>query len=251
MKKDTSWDKSADWYHELIEESGSYQKEVILPNLLRLLKPQPGQKIIDLGCGTGFFARAFSEQGALVTGIDNSADMINTAKAFAPTKQPISYSVGSADNLKQIKNNTHDAAVIILAIQNMEQAAKVLSETARVLKPGGRLYLVLNHPTFRVPKASSWEWTGDQSVQFRRIDKYLSESKQKILMHPGVSTEYTVSFHRPLQTYVKLLGKAGLGITNLEEWISNRLGPKGKTFTALEQARKEIPLFMAIEAKKL
>ena len=250
MKKDTSWDKSADWYQGVTEEAGSYQKEVILPNLLRLINPKPGQKIIDIGCGTGFFARALAEKGAVLTGLDNSADMIKTATTFK-TPDPITYLVGSADNLKLLKNKAYDAALIVLALQNMEHLAKVFNEAARVLKPGGNLYLVLNHPAFRIPKASSWEWTPDQNTQFRRIDKYLSESKQKIVMHPGESSAYTLSFHRPLQTYVKLLGKAGFGVTNLEEWISNRIGPKGKTFAALEQARKEIPLFLFIEAAKI
>ena len=250
MKKDTSWDKSADWYQGVTEEAGSYQKEVILPNLLRLINPKPGQKIIDIGCGTGFFARALAEKGAVLTGLDNSTDMIKTATTFK-TPDPITYLVGSADNLKLLKNKAYDAALIVLALQNMEHLAKVFNEAARVLKPGGNLYLVLNHPAFRIPKASSWEWTPDQNTQFRRIDKYLSESKQKIVMHPGESSAYTLSFHRPLQTYVKLLGKSGFGVTNLEEWISNRIGPKGKTFAALEQARKEIPLFLFIEAAKI
>lgn len=250
MKKDTSWDKSADWYQGVTEEAGSYQKEVILPNLLRIINPKPGQKIIDIGCGTGFFARALAEKGAVLTGLDNSADMIKTATTFK-TPAAITYLVGSADNLKLLKNATYDAALIVLALQNMEHLAKVFNEAARVLKPGGTIYLVLNHPTFRIPKASSWEWTPDQSTQFRRVDKYLSESKQKIVMHPGESSAYTLSFHRPLQTYIKLLGKAGFGVINLEEWISNRIGPNGKTFAALEQARKEIPLFLFLEAKKI
>ncbi len=251
MKKDTSWDKSATWYQGVTEESGNYQTELILPNLLRLVAPKTGQKILDLGCGTGLFARAFADKGASVTGLDNSRDMIKTASANNNPKNPITYLVGSADNLKLLANQKFDAVTIVLALQNMEQAAKVLQEAARVLKPAGRLLIVLNHPAFRIPKATSWEWTSDQKIQFRRVDKYLSESKTKIVMHPGQSSAYTLSFHRPLQTYFKLLGKAGFGVTNLEEWISHRIGPKGKTFAALEQARKEIPIFLFLEATKI
>lgn len=251
MKKDTSWDQSADWYKNVTEETGSYQKDLILPNLLRLIDPKPDQKIIDIGCGTGFFARAWADKGAQVTGLDNSADMIAVAKTHPASTNPITYLVGSADNLAAIPPSSFTTATIILALQNMEHLAKVLTETAKVLQPGGKLFIVLNHPAFRIPKASSWEWTADQTTQYRRVDKYLSESKEKIIMHPGQGVDYTISFHRPLQTYSKLLGKAGFGITNLEEWISNRIGPKGKTFTALEQARKEIPIFLFLEATKI
>jgi hypothetical protein len=68
-------------------------------------------------------------------------------------------------------------------------------------------------------------------------------------MHPGDDPEeMTVSFHRPLQLYFKALNKAGFAVARLEEWISNRQGPKGRKFAASEQARKEIPLFLMMEA---
>ncbi|MEK7623113.1 MAG: SAM-dependent methyltransferase, partial [Patescibacteria group bacterium] len=128
--------------------------------------------------------------------------------------------------------------------------AVVLSECRRVLKANGRLLLVLNHPVFRVPKASAWGWDEANHVQYRRIDKYLSVARLKIEMHPGDDPSiHTWSFHRPLQVYMKALHKAGFAVTRLEEWISNRQGPKGKTFVALEQARKEIPLFLFLEAR--
>lgn len=251
MKKDTSWDKTATWYKDMTEDTGSYQNDVILPGLLRLVAPKPGTKILDLGCGTGFFARAFADLGAQVTGLDNSADMIDTAGNFPPTKNKIKYLVGSADKLSMIEKNSFDVITIVLAAQNMEHLDRVFSEAARVLKPRGRLCVVLNHPAFRIPKESSWQWTPDQATQYRRVDKYLSEGKQKIVMHPGKSTAYTISFHRPLQVYFKFLGKAGFGVTHLEEWISNRKGPQGKTFAALEQSRKEIPIFLYLEARKI
>jgi hypothetical protein len=119
------------------------------------------------------------------------------------------------------------------------------------LKPNGQLFLVLNHPTFRVPKESSWGWDEEKNIQYRRIDKYLSEARVKIEMHPGDDPSvHTWSFHRPLQVYVKALAKAGFSVTKLEEWISNRQGPKGRTFSALEQSRKEIPLFLFLGANK-
>lgn len=250
MKKDTSWHESAEWYQALLAEgAGTYQTDILLPNLMRLVAPATGMKILDLGCGTGFFARAFANAGAEVTGVDNGADMIRLAKEAS---KDVKYFQGSADNLSKFKDASFDTVAIVLAIQNMENLSGVINECARVLKVGGSLHVVLNHPTFRIPKMSGWEWNRDRSVQFRRIDAYLSESKQQIQMHPGAAPDaYTVSFHRPLQTYVKILGKANFGVTRLEEWISNRPGPKGRTFDALEQSRKEIPLFLFLEAKLL
>ena len=71
-------------------------------------------------------------------------------------------------------------------------------------------------------------------------------------MHPGDKPdEMTISFHRPLQFYFKQLGKAGFGVTNMEEWSSNRLSQPGPRAEAENRARKEIPLFMCLEAEKI
>ena len=72
-------------------------------------------------------------------------------------------------------------------------------------------------------------------------------------MTPGAvkDKKFTVSFHRPLQVYVKALGKYGFAITRLEEWESHRASQNGPRKSAEDKARKEIPLFLTFEASKL
>ena len=60
----------------------------------------------------------------------------------------------------------------------------------------------------------------------------------------------TVSFHRPLQVYIKALTKAGFVVSRLEEWISHKKSGSGPRQAAEDTARKEIPLFLCIEARK-
>jgi hypothetical protein len=113
------------------------------------------------------------------------------------------------------------------------------------------IYVVLNHPAFRIPKASGWGWDEQAKIQYRRIDRYLSESKTEIDMHPGEKRgERTISFHRPLQYYVKALGKAGFSVAALEEWNSHKHSEPGPRAAAEDRARKEIPLFLCLVAKK-
>ena len=50
----TSWDNVAGWYDELMKEPAGYQKDVILPNILRLMEIKKGDNILDLACGQGF-----------------------------------------------------------------------------------------------------------------------------------------------------------------------------------------------------
>ncbi|MDE2001248.1 MAG: SAM-dependent methyltransferase, partial [Patescibacteria group bacterium] len=133
------------------------------------------------------------------------------------------------------------------------------AECARALVSGGRLVLVLNHPAFRIPKESSWGWDEKMKIQYRRVDRYLSELRSKIMMHPSTGSgrapgrdagEYTVSFHRPLQYYFKALQKNGFMVSRLEEWESHRKSEKGPRAEAEDRARKEIPMFLCLEAVK-
>ena len=254
MKPKTSWGKVADWYNNLLEkEVGSYQKTLILPNLLRLLAIKKNETILDLGCGQGFFSREFAKAGAKIIGVDLSPELI--AIAQKNSLKNIIYHVSSAKNLNFIKNNSLDKIAMILSIQNIDNVHKVFQECNRALKPNGKLFIVMNHPAFRIPKQSDWGYDEKNKIQYRRVDKYMSEKKLTILMNPSakfrqVKEQYTVSFHRPLQFYFKLLGNNGFGVTRLEEWTSNKTSQPGPKAAAEDQARKEIPLFLFLEAKK-
>ena len=57
---DTSWNKVASWYDELLTtDDDSYQTKVIAPNLLRILDLKKGELVYDLACGQGYFSNIF------------------------------------------------------------------------------------------------------------------------------------------------------------------------------------------------
>lgn len=254
----TSWGHVADWYHALLAEGkDTYQKEVILPHLLRLLAIKKGEHIVDLACGQGFFSRALYAHGAYVMGVDVAQELIERARQETARISPkveacaLSFEVAPADNLSFIASASVDKVLIVLAIQNIANAHRVFTECARILKPKGSVYMVLNHPAFRIPQSTCWGWDAAAYAQYRRVDRYLSESKIKIQMHPGGDLRTTtISFHRPLQYYIKALGKNGLLVNDMEEWISHKKNEPGPRAEAETRARKEIPLFLFLQAKK-
>jgi len=252
-KPQTSWGKVASEYHGMVENSESYQSAVILPNLLRALGDIKGKKILDIGCGEGFFSREFFEKGATVLGVDVATEMIKVAREESGKK--IMYEVSPSDKLPFVDDGMADVAVIVLAIQNIEKMHETFQECARVLKKGGMFVLVINHPSFRIPKHTSWLWDEELKMQSRRVDSYMSDSREKIDMDPGMKGDerkrFTYSFHRPLQGYVKALAKYGFMIDGLEEWISHKKSQNGPRGKAEDIARKEFPMFMMIRARKI
>ncbi len=263
MNKTTSWGKVANWYNDLLEkDKDSYQKNLILPNTLRLLELKKDERILDLACGQGFFSREFAKLVAKVIGVDVSAELIEIARHL-PGEQSrhlegaqkkdvsVEYHVAPADKLTFLQNESIDKAVIILSLQNIENAGGVIKEASRVLKTKGKLFIVLNHPGFRIPKRSSWGWDDSLKTRYRRLDGYLSESKESIQMHPGDKPwEKTISFHRPLQFYFKSLFKNGFLVSKLEEWSSHKISEEGPKKEAEDHARREFPLFLFLEAVK-
>lgn len=243
-----SWGAVASWYDKHLNEVDTYHEKVILPNLLRLIDAKKSDNILDLACGQGYFTRALEKSGANVTGVDIAAELIAIAKKESPL---IPYHVGSAENLSMCEDAMFTKALISLSIQNIEHIEKVMIEASRVLNKNGELHIVMNHPAFRIPKESSWGYDDKKKVQYRRIDQYLSNSNTAIDMHPGFSdSPQTISFHRPLQYYVKAFTKAGFVITKLEEWISHRASDSGPRANAENNSRKEIPLFLYMKLLK-
>lgn len=127
MSVTTSW--NADLYqqaHTFVYQYGE--------SLLELLSPQAGEKILDLGCGTGELTDKIYQKGAEVLGIDSSASMIEQAKNLYPT---VNFDVQDAHNFPY--NNTFDAVFSNAALHWMLQPGKVAQNIYNCLKPGGRL----------------------------------------------------------------------------------------------------------------
>lgn len=249
--KDTSWNEVSDWYNETLEYGkDTYQTEVVLPNILRLLALKKGEHVLDLACGQGFFSRKFFSEGAYVSGVDLAPNLIKIARENSP--KDIHFYVAPAHKIPFVKNSSVNALTIILALQNIKEVGETLAECARVLTPDGRLLIVINHPVFRIPKMSDWGYDEAKKLQYRRVDQYLSDAKVMIDLNPhkGGNVQ-TVSFHHPLQFYFKMFAKNGLAVTRLEEWISHKKSQAGLRQRAEDSARKEIPMFMCLELKKL
>ncbi len=236
----------------LEEGDDTYQAKIILPNLLRILEVKRGEEVLDVGCGQGYFARALAQAGAKVLGVDVGTELIKIAKDQSGPNEK--YLVLSAEKLSGLTDKRFDAVICVLALQNIKNLQPAILEMSRVLKSGGRAVIVLNHPAFRIPSASFWGYDEQLNTQYRRIDKYLSEITQQVDMTQGTQDpkkkKFTYSFHRPLQLYFKTFAKAGLNVSRLEEWTSHKVSDKGSRKIAEDNARKEIPLFMALELRK-
>lgn len=245
----TSWESSASWYEEIVGEKGHYyHKNVILPKLLSSIDfKKKNTKILDLACGPAVLARALPKHVQYV-GIDLSLSLIRHAKKHAKNPLHTFLKLDATKKLPFPKEEFSDATVI-LALQNIENPKLLLQNAFHHLQSKGNLFLVCNHPCFRIPRQSHWGIDEKKKLQYRRVDSYLSSLKIPIQMHPGKKKEMTWSFHHSLSDYSKMLRDTGFVILQIEEWISDKKSSGAKAKME-NRARREFPLFMTFVCQK-
>ena len=245
----TLWDQASRWYDSLVGSQGTdFQKDIIMPGVLRLLEVAKKDRVLDLACGQGVFSRYLSQKGVNVEGLDSSSELLKYARTRSGSA--IRYHVGDAADAKNFKEDTFDGIACLMAIQNIEKMDLLFKSACRWLKPGKCFVVVMTHPCFRIPRQSHWGWDEEKKLEYRRVDHYKTETNVPILTPPFAdSKSFTLTYHRPMQSYVSALVQAGLCVDAMEEWISNKNSLPGKRSKAENRARKEIPLFLALRAR--
>jgi trans-aconitate methyltransferase len=104
---------------------------LLAESLVEALDPQPGERILDLGCGDGFLTRRIAASGATVVGIDSSPQMVAAAR-----KHGADAHVASGESLSF--DREFDAVFSNAALHWMRDHDAVLQGVYRALKPGGR-----------------------------------------------------------------------------------------------------------------
>ncbi|MGE0648285.1 MAG: trans-aconitate 2-methyltransferase [Alphaproteobacteria bacterium] len=104
--------------------------------LLERLDPRPGERILDLGCGTGRMAAEIAKAGATVIGLDSDPRMIEQARALHPG---IEFVCANAEGFRL--DGPVDAILSNAALHWMTRPQRVIKAMARALRPGGRLVL--------------------------------------------------------------------------------------------------------------
>ena len=116
----------------------------IRPAILDLAGDVAGRRILDAGCGSGPLSAALRDRGAVVTGLDSSAGMLELARRrlgpaadlrLADLGSPLPFGDGAFDDV-----------VAALVLHYLQDWTAPLAELRRVLKPGGRLIVSVDHP---------------------------------------------------------------------------------------------------------
>jgi 2-polyprenyl-3-methyl-5-hydroxy-6-metoxy-1,4-benzoquinol methylase len=219
------WDQNAPFWDARMGEGNTFHKTLIEPAQERLLDVGAGQRILDIACGNGQFARRLAGLGAHVLGVDISERMIERARAR--TAEPgarIEFRVldcASTDALMSLGENQFDAAVCTMALMDMATIDPLFIALAKLLKAGGHFVFSVLHPCFNSGRVMHGRERED--VAGRIVDRYFVRVSEYIhpLTHQGLAMigqpvpQYY--FHRPLSTLLNLAFAAGFVLDGLAE----------------------------------
>ncbi len=176
------------WNSELYQSSHAFVWS-FGRDLLAMLLPKPGERILDVGCGTGQLTSEIAQAGAEVLGIDSSPQMITAARQNYPDLQFDVADIAAANYDREF-----DAVFSNAALHWVKDQKGAIAAIARALKPGGRLV---------------FEMGGRGNIQ--QIWKALAQAMSEL----GVadSDDMAPRFYPSIGEYAPLLEANGLQVT--------------------------------------
>ncbi len=220
-----TWNRNASFWDERMGEGNAFHKTLIEPTQERLLNVQPGQRILDIACGNGQFARRLATLGARVLGVDLAEGMIERARAR--THEPaerLAFRVldcTRADALISLGERQFDAAVCTMALMDMAAIDPLFTALTKLLKIGGCLVFSILHPCFNTGLAMQVhereEATGKIVDHYSvKVSRYIHPLTYQGLAMVGqpVAQHY---FHRPLSVLLAPAFAAGFVLDGLAE----------------------------------
>jgi SAM-dependent methyltransferase len=207
------------------------------PSLQALLPDLGGRRIVDLGCGYGWFCCWAREHGAeRVLGLDVSERML--ARAAAMTSDPgITYRRADLERL-DLGTETFDFAYSSLALHYIDNLSGLLAEVHRALVPGSKFVFSVEHPIFTAPMQAGWS-VGPDGRKTWPVDSYQKEGPRRT----NWLAEGVIKQHRTLGTILNLLIRLGFTIAHVEEWAPSDAQIAARPEWAQERER---PMFLLI-----
>lgn len=216
------WNANAEFWDSKMGEGNVFHKTLIEPVQLKLLSIKTGDKILDIACGNGQFARKMAGLGANVTAVDFSDKFIAIAKS--KESHNIEYQVMDAtneDDLKKLTGSPFDSIVCTMALMDMENIEVLIDYLPKMLQKDGIFVFSILHPCFNSGESTLVHERDYQGGELN--DKYYVKTSnyliEKSRLGVGImgQPEPQYYFHRPVSTILGYFFKNRLVLDAYEE----------------------------------
>lgn len=220
------WDQKAQFWDELHGDEGNlFHRQLIGPAVERLLHLRPGERVLDVACGSGVMARRLALLGARVTATDYSPALLERARSRGQAGgEPILYRLADATDeaaLAALGEAQFDAVICTMALMDMPVIGPLFRAARRLLGAGGRFVFATAHPAFNsnnpVFVAELADSDGMLLTRYSiKLSAYLSIAPTKAAGAPNEPAAHYY-YHRPLHELLGEAFAAGFVVDGLEE----------------------------------
>jgi SAM-dependent methyltransferase len=169
------------------------------PAILGLAGDVRGRRVLDAGCGPGMQAAALAEQGADVTGIDLSEELL----AIARTRSAATFLRHDLTRPLPFADGAFDLVLSSLVMHYLEDWVPTLSEFHRVLGPGGRFVFSTHHPFMDMRISGNDDYFGT----YQYVDEWPRDGRVMRMRF----------WHRPLRAMLTAFERGGFAMTRMVE----------------------------------
>jgi 2-polyprenyl-3-methyl-5-hydroxy-6-metoxy-1,4-benzoquinol methylase len=216
------WDTIASYWDEQMRAGKTWQGEYIGPAVEDVLVPVEGERILELACGNGEFARRLADLGATVVATDFSPAMLEIARGH---RGDIDYRLVDATDDDALRSvgppSSFDAIVSNMAIMDMRDIEPMARATIELVRPGGRFVVSCLHPAFNSGHAmrvteESEDDSGVVRTHWVKTSRYRTPfaSKGVALEGQPITQWY---FHRPIESILETFFANGWILDALRE----------------------------------
>ncbi len=235
IKNREHWDKHADSWVAMGERAWnrnpSWGMWGVPESELQLLPvDMSGMDAIELGCGTAYISAWLIRRGARVVGMDNSERQLATARRLA-TEHGVDLELihGNAEVVPK-PDESFDFAVSEYGVAIWSDPFKWVPEAHRLLKPGGELVMLGNHPLVMCVQ----DFTSDAPATFTLMEPYFGMGR--IDWDDG--DDQGTNFNMPVSDWFKLWGDVGFDILAYHELQSPESGDEVSFFVTKDWAHR-------------
>jgi len=243
------WDAAADaWVEGQASGRDYYRYEFFGPAQVALCGDVAGTQLLDVGCGSGYFAREMATRGASVTGLDLSPRMLEHARAIEALR-PLGIRYVECDAARLLDHVPHrafDIATSCLALQDMPDIGGALRSIHDALAPGGRLVAAITHPCTDTP-FRRWHKDATGRKEWLCIDRYFEPGPLSYAWSDWLYEFRTSAYHATLENWFGWLVDAGFTLRGLREPMPTAAAVQ--SCPDLEDATR-IPFFLMFDARR-
>jgi len=204
-----AYDELAASYDEDVR-ANPYNANLEFPAMSALIPDVTDSRVLDAGCGTGFYTDWLTNQRATVVGVDASAAMLARARARVGEAATF-HRADLGEDLTFAESNSFDGVVSALALGYVADWRQPLSEFARLLRPGGFLVISTGHPLDQFPFAESEAGDTDTEGASGEANYFEVERSEK---NWDVEIPY---YRRPFSAVVNPLVETGFRLNRVVE----------------------------------